>query len=81
MTCGLAFAQGPAPPSWAYTVNPPPAPGAKLAGSPSYTVRQLFDLQQGVRKGPWSALMTSAVDKLTVDDMIAIAAYTASREP
>lgn len=53
-----------------------------LAGrSPSYTVRQLFDMQQGVRKGPWSALMKAAVEKLTVDDMIAIAAYTASREP
>jgi cytochrome c553 len=53
-----------------------------LAGrSPSYTVRQLFDLQQGVRKGPWSALMKSAVEKLTIEDMIAIAAYTASREP
>ena len=54
----------------------------RIAGrSPSYTVRQLFDMQQGVRKGPWSALMKSAVEKLTVDDMIAIAAYTASREP
>ena len=53
-----------------------------LAGrSPSYTVRQLFDMQQGVRKGPWSPLMKAAVEKLTVDDMIAIAAYTASREP
>ncbi len=51
-----------------------------LAGrSPSYTVRQLFDLQQGVRKGPWSPLMKAAVEKLTVDDMIAIAAYTSSR--
>jgi cytochrome c553 len=57
-------------------------PVPPLAGrSPSYTVRQLFDLQQGVRKGPWSALMKSAVEKLTIDDMIAIAAYTASREP
>jgi len=57
-------------------------PVPPLAGrSPSYTVRQLFDLQQGVRKGPWSALMKAAVDKLTIDDMIAIAAYTASREP
>ena len=53
-----------------------------LAGrSPSYTVRALFDLQQGVRKGPWSPLMKAAVEKLTVDDMIAIAAYTSSREP
>ena len=57
-------------------------PVPPLAGrSPSYTVRQLFDLQQGVRKGPWSALMASAVTKLTIDDMIAIAAYTSSREP
>lgn len=53
-----------------------------LAGrSPSYTVRALYDLQQGVRKGPWSPLMKAAVEKLTVDDMIAIAAYTSSREP
>lgn len=57
-------------------------PVPPLAGrSPSYTVRQLFDLQQGVRKGPWSALMRSAVEKLTIDEMIAIAAYTSSREP
>ena len=57
-------------------------PVPPLAGrSPSYTVRQLFDLQQGVRKGPWSALMKAAVEKLSIDDMIAIAAYTASRQP
>ncbi|MFA5908545.1 MAG: c-type cytochrome [Vicinamibacterales bacterium] len=57
-------------------------PVPPLAGrSPSYTVRQLFDLQTGVRKGTWSALMKTAVEKLTVDDMIAIAAYTASQEP
>lgn len=57
-------------------------PVPPLAGrSPSYTVRQLFDLQQGARRGPWAALMTEAVRQLTVDDMIAIAAYTASRTP
>ena len=57
-------------------------PVPPLAGrSPSYTVRQLFDLQQGSRKGTWSALMKQAVEKLTIDDMIAIAAYTSSREP
>ena len=55
-------------------------PVPPLAGrSPSYTVRQLFDLQVGVRKGPWSALMKAAVEKMTIDDMIAIAAYLASR--
>lgn len=53
-----------------------------LAGrSPSYTVRQLFDLQHGTRSGPWAPLMQAAVQKLTLDDMVAIAAYTASREP
>lgn len=57
-------------------------PVPPLAGrSPSYTVRQLFDLQQGARRGPWSALMKAAVEQLTVEDMIAIAAYTASLEP
>lgn len=57
-------------------------PVPPLAGrSPSYTVRQLLDLQQGVRKGAWSALMKGAVEKLTIDDIIAIAAYTSSREP
>ena len=57
-------------------------PVPPLAGrSPSYTVRQLFDLQQGSRKGTWAPLMKQAVEKLTIDDMIAIAAYTSSREP
>lgn len=55
-----------------------PVPG--IAGrSPSYTVRQLYDMQQGTRKGIWSDLMKAVVAKLTNDDMMAIAAYTASR--
>ena len=57
-----------------------PVPG--IAGrSPSYTVRQLFDMQQGTRKGVWTDLMKPVVEKLTNDDMLAIAAYTASRTP
>jgi cytochrome c553 len=57
-------------------------PVPPLAGrSPSYTIRQMYDIQQGVRHGTWSALMKGAVEKLTIDDMVAIAAYTASREP
>jgi cytochrome c553 len=57
-------------------------PVPPLAGrSPTHTVRQLFDFQHGARKGTWADLMNGAVQKLTVDDMIAIAAYTASREP
>jgi cytochrome c553 len=55
-----------------------PVPG--LAGrSPSYMVRQLFDMQRGTRKGVWSDLMKPVVANLTNDDMLAIAAYTASR--
>jgi cytochrome c553 len=57
-----------------------PVPG--IAGrSPSYTVRQMFDMQQGARKGVWTELMKPVVSKLTEDDMLAIAAYTASRMP
>ena len=57
-------------------------PVPPLAGrSPSYTVRQLFDIQHGSRNGLWADLMKPVVAKLTVDDMIDIAAYTASRVP
>ncbi len=57
-----------------------PVPG--LAGrSPSYLVRQLYDLQAGARQGLWSPLMQSAVADLSVADFVAIAAYAASLEP
>ena len=57
-----------------------PVPG--IAGrSPSYTVRQLFDTQRGTRKGVWADLMKPVVANLTNDDILAIAAYTASRVP
>jgi cytochrome c553 len=57
-------------------------PVPPLAGrSPSYTVRQLWDMKTGNRAGLWSPLMKGAVEKLTVEDLVAIAAYTSSREP
>jgi len=57
-------------------------PVPPLAGrSPSYVVRQLFDLQTGARKGRWSPLMEAAVAQLSVADFVAIAAYTASLDP
>jgi len=57
-----------------------PVPG--IAGrSPSYIVRQLFDFKHGARAGTGSALMTPTVDKLTLDDMISLAAYAASLKP
>jgi cytochrome c553 len=57
-----------------------PVPG--LAGrSPSYTVRQLYDTQRGMRTGVWADLMKPVAAKLTNEDMLAIAAYTASLTP
>lgn len=53
-----------------------------IAGrSPSYMARQLFDIQQGTRRGPGVELMKLVVMQLTPDDMVAIAAYTASAFP
>jgi cytochrome c553 len=53
-----------------------------IAGrSPSYLVRQLYDMQVGTRKGPWTPLMKAVVDKLTAEDFVNIAAYVSSREP
>jgi cytochrome c553 len=57
-----------------------PIPG--IAGrSPSYVVRQLYDFKTGARAGAWSGLMKPVVDKLSLDDMIALAAYAASLSP
>jgi cytochrome c553 len=57
-------------------------PIPSLAGrSPSYIVRQLYDFQHGARTGPWSPLMAPYVINLTLDDMVALAAYAASLPP
>ena len=48
---------------------------------PIYVVRQLYDMQHGTRVGPTVALMQPVIANLTIDDMIDIAAYTASRNP
>jgi cytochrome c553 len=57
-----------------------PIPG--IAGrSPSYIVRQLYDIKTGARAGAASAIMRPIVEKLSTDDMIAIASYLATREP
>ena len=49
--------------------------------SPSYIARQLYDIQHGTRTGNAVALMQPVVAKLNQDDMIALAAYMASRTP
>ena len=53
-----------------------------IAGrSPSYLIRQLYDLRAGVRAGAGSAPMKPVVEKLSMDDMISVAAYAASLNP
>ena len=44
----------------------------------SYTMRQLWDIKQGTRKSPQMAAVVKAV---SVEDMINITAYAASRMP
>jgi cytochrome c553 len=57
-----------------------PVPG--IAGrSPSYMVRQMYDMQVGARHGQWTELMKPVVAKLTDEDFVSIAAYVASRMP
>ena len=53
-----------------------------LAGrSPSYIVRQLYDIQTGARTGAAVHVMKPVVIKMTIDEMEALAAYTASLNP
>jgi cytochrome c553 len=53
-----------------------------IAGrSPGYLLRQLSDMQKGVRRGLRSDLMSATVARLSEADMVAIAAYVASRRP
>jgi cytochrome c553 len=57
-----------------------PVPG--LAGrSPSYLVRQMYDMKVGARNGLWTPLMMKVVSGLSDDDMLAVAAYAASLKP
>jgi cytochrome c553 len=53
-----------------------------IAGrSPSYVVRQLYDIQNSARAGTATQLMKGPVANLTVEDMVSIAAYLASLTP
>lgn len=56
-------------------IGPVPA----LAGrSPSYTMRQLFDMKTGTRRGPWAELMKPIVSSMSVPDMAAVSAFAAA---
>jgi cytochrome c553 len=53
-----------------------------IAGrSPAYIVRQLYEFQHSGRAGSASAPMKQTAEKLSQDDIIAVAAYTASLPP
>jgi cytochrome c553 len=53
-----------------------------IAGrSPSYIVRQMWDIQQGTRNGAAVQLMKQAIANLDGEDLVAIAAYVSSRVP
>jgi cytochrome c553 len=57
-----------------------PIPG--IAGrSPSYLVRQIFDMKLGARAGTGSKMMTGVVSELQAEDVLALAAYAASLRP
>ncbi|HWF11097.1 MAG TPA: c-type cytochrome [Bryobacteraceae bacterium] len=54
----------------------------RLAGiHPIYVMRQLYDIKVGANSSSAAAQMKRVVEKLSEDDMIAIAAYTASLAP
>jgi cytochrome c553 len=53
-----------------------------LAGrSPSFTMRQLYDMKQGARRGPWAEVMKPVVSGMSVQDMMNVSAYAASVAP
>lgn len=56
--------------------------GPPIAGrSPSYLLRQLLAFRRQARTGGRAQMMQPVVEKLTLDDMIAIVAYAASLPP
>jgi cytochrome c553 len=57
--------------------NVPPIAGR----SPSYIVRQLYDIHNGARSGSIAVQMRTPVRKLQLDDMISIAAFVSSLRP
>jgi cytochrome c553 len=53
-----------------------------LAGrSPTYIVRQLYDIHSGARSGPTTELMKPIAGQLTLQEMIDVAAYLGSKMP
>ena len=54
-------------------------PVPPLAGrSPSFAMRQLFDMKTGARRGPWAELMKPLVTAMSVQDLAAVSAFAAA---
>lgn len=87
IVAGRRIAQGKATdPTTCATCHGPSLRGLALAPpiagrSPSYLFRQLIGFKTGARGGAVSAPMQKAVSGLSVDDMIAVAAYAGSLRP
>ncbi|HWW89058.1 MAG TPA: c-type cytochrome, partial [Vicinamibacterales bacterium] len=62
-------------------IGVPPDVPPLVGRSPSYLAREIFDIQQGSRRGSNSnvQLMKMVVEKLRPDDIVNISAYLASR--
>jgi cytochrome c553 len=58
-----------------------PRLGGAAALRKSYMFRQLYDFRHGARTGEWSPLMVQVVATLDEQDLLAIVAYLASRDP
>jgi cytochrome c553 len=57
-------------------------PVPPLAGrSPSYLMRELFDMKVGTRHGPWAEMMKPIVTAASVQDLMNVSAYAASVAP
>jgi cytochrome c553 len=44
-------------------------------------MRQMYDMQQGTRKGLWTGLMKPVVANMSQEDMLNLVAYVASLKP
>jgi cytochrome c553 len=57
-------------------------PVPPLAGrSPSYLMRQMYDMEHGFRDGLWTGLMKPVVANLSEQDLLEISAYVAAQAP
>ena len=56
-----------------------PHPGNCRTPPPATSCASFSDMQNGARTGTWADMMKPVVEKLTIDDMIAIAAYLLSQ--